>query len=101
MINMGIMGIASTLYELVVGGALNGPTVGGILAICGFGAFGKHLRNCVPWCWCGAQLFPDGLEFKRPECVAGALFATGLAPVAGQFGWKWGILTEPSTLPLF
>ena len=94
MINMGIMGIASTLYVLVVGGALNGPTVGGILAICGFGAFGKHLRNCVPVVL-GVVLssFAMVWNLSDPNVLLAALFATGLAPVAGQFGWKWGILT--------
>ena len=94
LINMGILGICATLYVLLVGGALNGPTVGGILSICGFGAFGKHLRNCVPVVL-GVVLSSFLMVWKLsdPSVLLAALFATGLAPIAGQFGWKWGILT--------
>lgn len=92
LINMGILGICATLYVLVVGGALNGPTVGGIFAICGFGAFGKHLRNCVPVVL-GVVLssFLMVWRLNDPSVLLAALFATGLAPISGQYGWKWGI----------
>ena len=33
---------------LATGGDLNGPTLGGILTIMGFSAFGKHARNITP-----------------------------------------------------
>ena len=34
-----------TSYVLIVGGQLNGPTLGGIFAVIGFGAYGKHLKK--------------------------------------------------------
>ena len=46
--NMGTLGIAATAYILLTGGTINGATLGGILTIIGFGAFGKHLRNILP-----------------------------------------------------
>ena len=33
---------------LAIGGDLNGPTIGAILTIVGFAAYGKHPRNIVP-----------------------------------------------------
>lgn len=38
---------------LLTGGDLNGPTVGGVLTIVGFSAFGKHAGNIVPTGRCG------------------------------------------------
>ena len=48
MMNMACVGAAATAYVLFVGGELNGPTIGRIFTICGFGAFGKHLKNIAP-----------------------------------------------------
>ena len=42
LINMALLGYISTGYVLLVGGDLNGLTVGCIFTIVGFGAFGKH-----------------------------------------------------------
>ena len=43
-INMALLGIVFTAYILIVGGKLNGPTIGGIFTVVGFGAIGKHLK---------------------------------------------------------
>lgn len=93
LINMGLVGLAATCYVLLVGGALNGPTIGGIFTICGFGAFGKHLKNCVPVVL-GVVVSSFFMVWRLddPNVLLAALFATGLAPIAGQFGWKWGML---------
>ena len=48
LINMGINGLIGMAFILGGGGDLNGPTVGGILTIMGFSAFGKHARNIIP-----------------------------------------------------
>lgn len=93
MMNMGIIGAVATIYVLSVGGELNGPTVGGILTVCGFGGFGKHLRNITPIIL-GVVLtsFWTVWKLNDPAVLLAALFATGLAPIAGQFGWLWGIV---------
>ncbi|WP_312645085.1 DUF1576 domain-containing protein [Hydrogenoanaerobacterium sp.] len=93
LINMGVVGLAGTLYVLLVGGALNGPTIGGIFTICGFGAFGKHLRNILPVM--GGVVVSSFLmvwDLQDSSVLLAALFSTALAPIAGQFGWKWGFL---------
>ncbi len=93
MINMGILGVYSTIYVLLIGGALNGPTIGAILTIVGFGAFGKHLRNVFP-VMIGATLASllNIWQISSPGMLLGILFSSTLAPISGQFGWAYGAL---------
>ncbi len=93
-INMGILGIFSTAYILLIGGDLNGPTISGILTIVGFGAFGKHIYNVLP-IMLGASLtvFLHLWDINSPSMLLAILFSTALAPIAGQFGWPIGMLT--------
>ena len=93
LMNMGLLGLVSTWYVLTVGGQLNGPTIGGIFTVCGFAAFGKHIRNITPVVL-GVVLssFMMTWSLEEPAVLLAALFATGLAPIAGQFGWGWGIV---------
>ncbi|MGI6004781.1 MAG: DUF1576 domain-containing protein [Christensenellales bacterium] len=91
-INMGLLGILGTTTVLVLGADLNGPTMAGILTIAGFGCFGKHLKNVVP-VLIGAILATslNVMDMRSASGILSILFSTGLAPIAGQFGWPWGI----------
>lgn len=93
LINMGINGFVATCYVLAVRGPLNGPTIGGILTIVGFSAFGKHIKNITPIV-IGVLLGSLIMIWKinDPSILLVALFSTGLAPISGQFGWKYGVL---------
>ncbi len=91
--NMGLTGAIGTIYVLLVGGDLNGPVIGAILTIVGFAAFGKHSRNIVPimfGVFLGSLAKPWGAA--DPAILLAALFGTTLAPIAGRFGWHWGIV---------
>ena len=92
LINMGINGLAATGYVLLVGGELNGPTIGGILTVVGFGAFGKHIKNIVP-IFTGVFLasITKTWSINDPAILIAALFGTSLAPIAGHYGWIWGV----------
>ncbi len=92
-VNMALLCIFSTTLVLVAGGELNGPTIGGILTITGFGCFGKHLRNISPVLF-GAILssWLGRWDFTSPSSMLAILFSTCLAPISGQFGILWGIL---------
>ncbi len=92
LLNMGINGLFALTYILLVGGSLNGPTIGGILTVAGFGAFGKHFRNITP-IFIGVVLggITKTWNINDPAILIAALFGTSLAPIAGQFGWKWGV----------
>lgn len=91
--NMGINGIAATFLVLAVGGDLNGPTIGGIFTIVGFGATGKHLRNILP-VMLGVILgsFIKTWNITDPSAILALLLSTTLAPIAGEFGILAGIL---------
>ena len=93
LVSMGVNGLLATGYILLIGGDLNGPTLGGILTIMGFSAYGKHARNIVP-VMAGVLL---GSVFNHVPGTAAALqlaglFGTTLAPFAGHFGWPYGVL---------
>lgn len=92
-INMGIMGILSTLLVVVIGGEINGPTIGGIFTIVGFSAFGKNIRNVGPVVL-GALLcgFLNIWELTSPGMILSILFCSGLAPISGHFGWEFGMI---------
>ncbi|AMW32356.1 Protein of unknown function [Fervidobacterium changbaicum] len=92
-INIGILGLAGTTFVLLIGSELNGPTIGGIMTLAGFGALGKHPKNILPiviGVLIGA--FTNAQEFNSPAMVLAVLFGTTLAPVAGEFGFIWGVI---------
>ncbi len=92
LLNMGLLGLASWSYVALVGAPFNGPVLGGILTVIGFGAFGKTLRNSWPIV-AGALLatWVFGKEFSAPGPILAALFCTTLAPIAGKFGIVAGL----------
>jgi len=93
LINAGLVGIAGFLYVLLVGGDFNGPVLGGLLTIIGFGAFGTHLRNS--WsvvAGVAAATLLTGNALNAPGPILAALFSTTLGPIAGEFGYKAGFL---------
>lgn len=93
LINMGLCGILSTLYILLINGELNGPTISGIYTIAGFSLFGKHPRNILP-IFLGVIIGSILKVFyiNDPGIQLAALFGTALAPIAGKYGWFWGIV---------
>ena len=93
LINMGLSGGLALAYILAIGGDINGPVIGALLSVAGFAAFGKHVLNIAPiilGVFLGSLAKPWGIA--DPSIQLAALFATNLAPIAGQFGWHWGIL---------
>ncbi len=91
--NMGLTGAIGTIYALLVGGDLNGPVIGAIFTIVGFAAFGKHPKNIVP-IMLGVFIASLAKPWSAndPSILLAALFGTTLAPIAGRFGWHWGIV---------
>ena len=93
LINMGVNGLVATAYILLIGGDLNGATLGGILTVIGFSAYGKHAANILP-VMCGVSLGGTFLHYNvnSPALQLAGLFGTTLAPIAGVFGWPYGVL---------
>lgn len=93
LINMGVNGLIATAYILLIGGDLNGCTIGGVLTIMGFSGYGKHARNITPIL---AGMTLGGLlmnwNLTDPASQIACMFCTTLAPISGYFGWPYGIL---------
>lgn len=96
-VNMALVGAIALAYVLVLypqGVRLNGPLACCVISIMGFGAFGMHPKNIMP-VMLGALLaafFLPQLPFTAPGVLLALLLCTGLAPIAGQFGWQWGMV---------
>ncbi len=93
LINMGLAGLLSLTYILIIGGDLNGPTIGGIYTIVGFAAFGKTPKTILP-IFIGVAFgsITKTWGINEPAIQLAALFGTALAPIAGEFGWMYGVL---------
>ena len=93
LVNTACVGLLGLAYILLIGGELNGPTLGAILTMMGFAACGKHPRSCLPimaGVWLSTCLpVPSP---TAPGSQIAALFGTTLAPVAGCFGAPFGVL---------
>lgn len=93
MINMGILGLICTVFVLLFKAPMNGPVIGGIFTVVGFGSFGKHPKNVLP-IMAGVVIgsLLTGVSLATTGAMLTALFATTLAPVAGYYGSAAGIL---------
>lgn len=93
LMNMGLVGILCTTYILVIGGDFSGPVIGAILTAFGFSAFGAHVKNYLP-VLAGVYLstYLNQFEPTTPGIQLAAIFAVGLAPIAGQFGIIAGLI---------
>lgn len=93
-VNMAVVGAIGLAYLLAVGARLNGPLLCCVFAMTGFASFGKHPRNVIP-VMAGAILaavLMGNVALTAPAVLLATLLCTGLAPIAGQFGWCWGVV---------
>ncbi|QEY33499.1 DUF1576 domain-containing protein [Synechococcus sp. RSCCF101] len=93
LVNMGLSGLVALAYLLLIHADLNGPTLGGLFTVVGFAAYGKHPLNITPIIL-GVALgsIAKPWSLTDPSTVLASLFGTSLAPIAGQFGWVWGVV---------
>jgi len=93
-INMGLLGLTSTALMLAVRSDMNGPVMGCIFTLVAFGSIGKHMKNVWP-VMIGCMLaggFMNIWTGSNPSSALAVLLVTCLAPIAGRYGWKWGVL---------
>lgn len=93
LINMGLMGILGITYVILVSGDVNGPTIGAVLTMAGFGAFGVHPFNSLPvmfGVFAAVKLSVWRINDAGP--LLAALFSVTIAPISGSFGWLAGIV---------
>jgi len=94
-INMGLLCAFATTVVLLLGAELSGIVIAAIFTMVGFAGFGKHILNVLP-VMIGAVIsgvLNQQYELISPSIIAAILFSTALAPMAGQFGWFWGIVS--------
>lgn len=93
LLNAGILGLLYSAFIAIIGAPFNGPVIGGLMTIVGFGLFGKHPRNVAPiflGVLAAALLFGKSLTVSW--VVLAFLFGTALAPLSGEFGPIVGIV---------
>ncbi|MCL2576659.1 MAG: DUF1576 domain-containing protein [Defluviitaleaceae bacterium] len=95
-IHMGILGLACLLFMFIINGAYNGPLIGVILSVIGFGAFGKALFSTIPivtgaMIAVGVSHLLTGVPINDSGFLLAAFFSTCLAPLARKFGFHWGV----------
>lgn len=92
LINMGLVGLLGLLYIEVINGHYNGATIGGVLTMIGFAAFGKNPKNSYPL-MLGVYLATVFSIYDANDSgpLLAGLFVTTLAPLAGRFGPVVGI----------
>ncbi|MDF2538511.1 MAG: hypothetical protein K0S76_1532 [Herbinix sp.] len=92
-LNMSILGFASLLYVIIIGGVVNGPVLAGIFTVAGFGSLGKHMKNCLPVVLgtIATALF-FGYDLSDTSIIISVLFSTTLAPIAGAYGTLAGFI---------
>lgn len=116
MINIAIYGLAFIAYlnlvfilpdifpQLPAGVGFTGPTVGVVFAALTFAADGQHPRNVFPIVLGYILLFAivvaiclvSGLDIpwtlSTQAYINGLAFATGLCPIAGKYGIRYGVV---------
>lgn len=94
MLNVGIMGFISLFALALLNIQINGPVMGGILTVMGFGAFGKHPRNALP-VMAGAfiaTLITPAYALDEVGMAIAILFVTAVSPIAGRYGVFIGMI---------
>lgn len=87
LLNMALLGFMSLFYVILIGGVVNGPVLAGIFTVVGFGALGKHFKNCLPVMLgvIAMALFLRN-DLSTTGIIISVLFSTTLAPIAGTYG---------------
>lgn len=99
--NVGFYGLFICAYYIVVANAsFNGVTMGIIFCMVCFGANGAHPGNVWPIMVgyvlssvAATQIGGGPFPINAQAILVGLCFASGLAPIAGAYGWEAGILS--------
>jgi len=93
-LNMGLLGLSTTAVMLAIRSDINGAVMGCIFTVVAFGSIGKHMKNI--WPVMIGCLISGGFLFvwngTHPSAALAVLLVTCLAPIAGKYGWFWGVL---------
>ena len=93
LINLGFLGLMFLAYALLIGAPFTGMTVGSLLCLVCWAGSGSTPRNTFPILigyFIVSRVASWGLDAQ--PIMIGLCFATGLAPLAGRWGFGWGIV---------
>lgn len=95
--NFGTIGFFLTLIAILFKIPMNGVVFGSALSILGFAGFGMHMRNVLP-VWIGSilaiyiSMLIKGNYNLSISTIIAFIFASGLAPICGKFGFVYGLV---------
>lgn len=91
--NVGVYGLFIVAYYILVGGSFNGVTLGIIFCMVCWGAAGAHPGNVWPIMLGYIIAAQFGVNAVNAQAILiGLCFASGLAPIAGVYGWWAGVI---------
>lgn len=97
--NVGVYGLMITCYYVLVRGSFNSVTLGIVFCMVCFGANGAHPGNIWPimvgyvvFSFAATTFFGGVFPVNAQAILVGLCFASGLAPIAGNYGWWAGVL---------
>jgi len=93
LINIGIFGLFTAAYYLVIGAPFTGPTAGCMLCLLAIAPCGANLLNVLP-IMAGYVLahITGAADINAQRIVVGFCFAGALCPVSGRFGSIAGVI---------
>ncbi len=101
LMNAGVYGLFILAYYDLIGANFNAVTMGCIFCMLAGCCSGSHPRNVWP-CMVGyaimsfgmkALIGPDySLVINNQTIVIGLCFCSALSPIAGTYGWFWGVV---------
>ena len=97
--NFGLYGLMIVLYYILVQGSFNSVTLGIVFCMVCFGAAGSHPGNIWPimvgyvaFSFAATTFLGGVFPTNAQAIMVGLCFASGLTPIAGDYGWWAGIL---------
>lgn len=91
--NLGVYGLFIVAYYALIGGSFNGVTMGIVFCMMCFGAAGSHPGNVWPIMIGYILASQLGVNAVNAQSIMiGLCYASGLAPIAGVYGWWAGVI---------
>ncbi len=103
LMNVGVYGLFIMAYYNLIGANFNAVTLGCIFCMLAGCCSGSHPRNVWP-CMVGYAIMSFGMKaligadyaltINAQAIVIGLCFCSALSPIAGTYGWFWGVVAS-------
>lgn len=93
LMNMGLVGLMTLAYMILIKAPMNGATVGALLSVLCWTGNGANTRNMLPiFVGYGVYSLVTGVPLSSQYLCIAVCYATGLAPLAGRYGNIYGVV---------